>query len=30
MLYLIITASVIVTMVLIIGLFWVTIPGKQE
>ena len=28
--YLIIPASVIVTMVLIIGLFWVIIPGKQE
>ena len=28
--YLIITASVIVTMALITGLFWVTIPGKEE
>jgi hypothetical protein len=28
--YLIITASVIVTMALITGLFWVTIPGKTE
>ena len=27
--YLIITASVIVTMALITGLFWVTIPGEE-
>jgi hypothetical protein len=28
--YLIITGIVLVAMVLVLGLFWVTIPGKQE
>jgi len=27
--FVIITVSVFVTMVLVVGLFWVTIPGKE-
>ena len=26
----IITVSVLVTMALVVGLFWVTIPGKEQ